>query len=107
MDFGRWENTAWLDIAPGELAAWTEAFADHAAGTTGETVTGFMARVASAFDDERRLGGPRDAVWITHAGVIRAVSLLACGVRHVERADQWPLDAPEYGQWRTLALQSV
>ncbi|MDP3166645.1 MAG: phosphoglycerate kinase, partial [Hydrogenophaga sp.] len=45
-----------------------------------------------------------DTVWVTHAGIIRAAQLLARGVRDVERADQWPLDATACGQWRTLEL---
>ena len=64
-------------------------------------MTRFMARVASAFD---ALPGQGDTLWITHAGVIRAVDLLAQGLRQIERADQWPLEAPKYGQWRLLNL---
>jgi alpha-ribazole phosphatase len=40
----------------------------------------------------------RDAAWITHAGVIRAVLLLHQGVRRVERADQWPTRAIGMGE---------
>ncbi|MBT9476812.1 histidine phosphatase family protein [Polaromonas sp.] len=101
MDFGQWEGRAWLGIAPAELAAWTDDFADHAVGHSGECVRGFMARVGAVIDS---LQGPSDTLWITHAGVIRAVDLLAQGVRHPEQASQWPLDAPNYGQWRTLVL---
>lgn len=109
MDFGAWEGRAWQDIAHAELQAWTDDFSGHAAGGHGESVAGFMARVASAFD---ALPGPQgaagaDAVWITHAGVIRAAGLLAQGIRHVERADQWPLDAPKYGQWRLVSLPAA
>ncbi|MDQ3058136.1 MAG: histidine phosphatase family protein [Pseudomonadota bacterium] len=99
MDFGRWEGRAWQAVDPAELQAWTDDFADYPVGRTGESVSAFMARVAWAFD---ALEGPGDTLWITHAGVIRAVELLAQGVRHIERADQWPLDAPNYGQWQTL-----
>ena len=59
-----------------------------------------MGRVGHAIDDLP----PADHVWITHAGVIRAAQLLAQGVRHVERADQWPVDAPAFGQWCTLVV---
>jgi alpha-ribazole phosphatase len=31
--------------------------------------------------------------------VIRASQLLAKGLRQVNRADQWPHDAPAFGQW--------
>lgn len=101
MDFGQWEGLAWQGIARAELAAWTDDFADHAVGRSGECVRGFMARVGAVFDS---LQGPSDTLWITHAGVIRAVDLLARGVRCPQQASQWPLAAPNYGQWRTLAL---
>jgi len=102
MDFGQWEGRAWQEIDRAELEAWTSDFANHALGQHGESVTAFMARVASAFDALQQV---HDTVWITHAGVIRAVALLAQGVRHIERAGQWPLDAPNYGQWRLLNLR--
>ncbi len=38
-----------------------------------------MARVGAAWDDWRASG--RDAVWVTHAGVMRAALLLSRGVR--------------------------
>jgi len=101
MDFGQWEGRAWQDITPAELQAWTDDFANYAVGRDGESVSQVMARVASAFDE---LQGPADTLWITHAGVMRAVHLLARGVRQVARADQWPRDAPAYGQWCTLKL---
>jgi alpha-ribazole phosphatase len=34
------------------------------------------------------------------------VELLAQGQRQIERADQWPLDAPKYGQWRLVTLHA-
>jgi alpha-ribazole phosphatase len=141
MDFGRWEGRAWDAIAQSELQAWTDDFAHYAVGLTGESVTAFMARVASALDglggedsgwepvpqaltpvcaqterahssQARQLAGQKgcalsfnqgaEMLWITHAGVIRAVQLLAQGLRHIEHAGQWPLDAPNYGQWQTL-----
>ena len=101
MHFGHWEGRAWADIDPTELAAWTDDFANYRAGGTGESVTQFMARVASAFDE---LDRAKDTLWITHAGVIRAATLIAQGIRHVSRADQWPTDAPAYGQWCKLEL---
>ena len=47
-----------------------------------------------ALDRDR---GKGDVLWITHAGVIRAVRLLLAGVRVVERADQWPREAVPFG----------
>ena len=99
MNFGQWEGRPWADIDVAELTAWTDDFANYRAGTTGESVMQFMARVASAFDE---LDPRRDSIWVTHAGVIRAATLIAQGIRHISRADQWPLNAPAYGQWRKL-----
>jgi len=101
MDFGQWEGRAWADIDPAELAAWTDDFAHYRAGGTGESVTQFMARVAKAFDE---LDPAKDTLWVTHAGVIRAATLIAQGIRHISRADQWPTDAPSYGQWCKLTI---
>ena len=94
--FGQWEGRAWQAIAPAELAAWTDDFAYYPAGQSGESVATLMARV----------GTRTNTLWITHAGVIRAATLLAQGVRHISQASQWPLDAPKYGQWQTLALDT-
>ena len=101
MNFGHWEGRPWADIAPAELAAWTDDFARYRAGGTGESVTQLMTRVASAFDE---LDPANDTVWITHAGVIRAATLIAQGIRHISRANEWPIDAPAYGQWCKLTI---
>jgi len=45
-----------------------------------------------------------DTLWITDAGIICAAQLIASGVRHIRQADQWPADAPAYGQWCKLDL---
>jgi alpha-ribazole phosphatase len=103
MNFGAWEGRRWNDIAPAELQAWTDGFADYPVGGSGESTSQIMARVASAFDD---LQGQPDTLWITHAGVIRAAELIARGVRQIVRADEWPVEAPSYGQWCTLELQT-
>ena len=103
MHFGQWEGRAWADIAKAELDAWTDDFANYRAGGTGESVTQFMARVAAAFDE---LDPSKDTLWVTHAGVIRAVTLIASGIRHVNRADEWPTHAPAYGQWCKLPVTS-
>ena len=64
-----------------------------------------MQRVAAAFDETCAVLAPeRDAVWITHTGVIRAAALIAGGVRCVGSAAQWPGGAPDFGAWRTLTL---
>ncbi|MDB5890112.1 MAG: phosphoglycerate kinase [Polaromonas sp.] len=101
MHFGQWENQAWASLPETELTAWTDRFAHYPAGASGESVTQFMARVAAALD---AIDTNADTLWITHAGVIRAARLIAGGTRAVTRADQWPADAPAYGQWCKLAV---
>lgn len=103
MNFGNWEGRAWSDIARAELEAWTSRFNDYKTGQNGESVARFMTRVAAVFDE---LPAGTDCLWITHAGVIRAAQLLASGVRQIDRADQWPIASPAYGQWCKLSLQS-
>ncbi len=102
MHFGRWENRAWSSLPREELDDWTANVAHYAAGQSGESVFQFMNRVASAFD---ALPSHSDVLWVTHAGVIRAAQLLARGIRNIERADQWPSDAPSYGQWCKLEIK--
>mgnify|MGYP000022239354 CR=1 FL=1 len=53
-----------------------------------------------ALDDWQRQG--RDALWVTHAGVIRAATLWWQGVALPASAADWPVAAPGYGQWLCL-----
>lgn len=99
MHFGLHEGVAWADIGEPAMDAWTADFWAHRFGGQ-ESVAEFMGRVAQVWDacQPARAAG-QVQVWITHAGVARAVSLLAQGVRSVQRADQWPCEAPAFGQW--------
>ena len=99
MNFGAWEGQRWADIARAELDAWTADFDGYRVGGRGESVNAFMVRVAAAFDE---MPYAENTLWITHAGVIRAVQLIASGQRQLQRADQWPVAAPAYGQWCKL-----
>jgi alpha-ribazole phosphatase len=100
MDFGCWEGRAWADIAEPELTAWTSDFSDYRPGG-GESTTQFLERVASAWS---ALGaGSPDVLWVTHAGVIRAVHwLLTHGCHTSPQPAQWPHHAPEPGKWTRL-----
>ena len=93
MDFGQWEGRSWDDIGEPAMSAWTRDFASHRPGG-GESVQQLLGRVRRAMERER---DGDDALWITHAGVIRAARLLLSGVRVVERADQWPRDEVPFG----------
>ena len=101
MNFGCWEGQRWDAIAQADYDAWVADFAEHRFGGQ-ESVSEFMRRVTCAWDENQRQG--LDAVWITHAGVIRAASLLAQGVRQVAQAAQWPSDAPAFGGWCELRV---
>jgi alpha-ribazole phosphatase len=96
MDFGCWEGQRWSDIPKAELDAWTADFFTLRFGGR-ESVQAFMQRVAAALADTTPLA--QELVWITHAGVIRAVSLQAQGIASIDRADQWPQAAPAWGEW--------
>ena len=100
MDMGAWEEGPWDAIDRAEFDTWTREFADTRAGGTGESTRQFMRRVGEAFDEWRADG--RDAIWVTHAGVIRAVWLLREGLRCVERADQWPSQPIGFGECVTI-----
>ncbi|CAN7391080.1 histidine phosphatase family protein [Variovorax paradoxus] len=95
MDFGAWEGRPWSSIERAEFEAWTCNFAEGCPGGHGESTARFMQRIGTAFDDWRASG--QDAVWVTHAGVMRAVELLHRGVRRVDDAAQWPSAPIDYG----------
>lgn len=95
MDFGAWEGRPWAHIPRAEMDAWLACFADHPPGG-GETLRTFMARVAAAWDDWR--ASSRPALWITHAGVMRAALLLSRGIRLPAQAADWPAQPLPFGQ---------
>jgi alpha-ribazole phosphatase len=75
MNFGAWEMRAWDAIAPEELRAWTEDFSAYRCGGSGESAGQFVQRVARRLIQSAQ--GGNDEIWITHAGVIRALLWLA------------------------------
>ena len=85
------DNTGSLFMAREELAGDVLVW-------NGDTMvsSALMARVGAAWADAQRAPGP--VVWLTHAGVIRAATLRARGVTTVQRADQWPVQGPGFGQ---------
>ncbi|WP_445288878.1 histidine phosphatase family protein [Variovorax atrisoli] len=97
MDFGAWEGRPWADIPREDFDAWTADFAGSRAGTHGESVRAFMSRIAEAHDEW--LAQPRDTLWVTHAGVLRAVSLLRRGIRCPASAGDWPSGEMPFGGW--------
>ena len=100
MDFGQWEGQRWDDIGAAAIDAWVSDFAGHRPGG-GESVRQFMQRVAVVWD-ETALSADGPTLWITHAGVIRAATLLQRGQRQIANAAQWPAAAPRFGSWVQL-----
>jgi alpha-ribazole phosphatase len=112
MHFGAWEMKTWSSIAPQELAAWTNAFATYRCGGTGESAGMMVQRVAQRLHESIQSG--ENQLWITHAGVIRAVQWLSAQpfelftelVRQPDpaqilsqlRAGDWPKGEVAFGQ---------
>ena len=99
MNFGCWEQHRWDAIPRAAFDQWMADFGRHAFGGV-ETVDALMQRVGAVWDEGLERSVPQ--VWITHAGVIRAATLIAQGVRQVTRADQWPRDVLAFGECRLL-----
>jgi alpha-ribazole phosphatase len=114
MDFGEWEMQPWAQIPAVQLRAWTDDFAHYRCGSSGESTSAFVQRVAQRLCESLVSG--QDELWITHAGVWRALlwlqrqqlssqALIALAARpqraHL-RADAWPQDAWLFGQWQTV-----
>lgn len=102
MDFGVWELQRWDAVPPKAFDDWMADFAHHRFGGA-ESTQMLLYRVAAALG-ELRPATSTDVLWITHAGVIRAVRhILSSGV-HIREAAEWPKDAPEPGGWVTVEL---
>lgn len=101
MDFGCWEGVLWEAIEKRHYDAWNADFARHRFGGR-ESVAELMRRVRQARAEAARAG--EEMAWITHAGVMRAMVLLDRGVRRIEHAEQWPREAPAWGEWLELTL---
>ena len=101
MHFGQWELKGWDAIPRSAFDDWMADFAHHRFGGV-ESTQQIIERVADALESQRAAG---DAVWVTHAGVIRAVQFVATqGRGPIRDASQWPREAPEPGGWLTLEL---
>jgi alpha-ribazole phosphatase len=96
MDFGRWELQPWDAMPRAAFDVWMADFAHHRFGGA-ESTQELIDRVADALDDLRQRV-PGEAVWVTHAGVIRAAQFITThGRGPICYASQWPQDAPATG----------
>lgn len=103
MDFGQWELQPWNTIPRAAFDAWMADFAHHRFGGA-ESTQQVIDRVASALQDLRSTGRS-ETVWVTHAGVIRAVQYLALhGDRPIRAVSEWPVDAPAPGAHMVITI---
>ncbi|MGE0098301.1 MAG: histidine phosphatase family protein [Hydrogenophaga sp.] len=103
MDFGRWELKPWEHIPRSAFDDWMADFAHHRFGGS-ESTQQLLYRVAAAMADLRPATSG-DVLWVTHAGVIRAVQhIVKSGAPQIREAGEWPKDAPEPGGWTWVEI---
>ncbi len=101
MDFGQWELQRWDAIPRVAFDTWMADFAHHRFGGA-ESTQQIIERVAEAIEDLQKQS-VAEAIWVTHAGVIRAAQFVAThGRGPIVYASQWPREAPEPGGWMAL-----
>lgn len=106
MHFGGWELRPWDSLPRSEFEDWMAGFAHHRVGgdRSGESTQQVLDRVAAALDAALATQLP-EMVWVTHAGVIRAVQyLIQPGRRTIAGAHEWPRQAPPPGGWLALSV---
>ncbi len=105
MDFGTWEGQPWDTVSVDEWNAWLADFAHYPVGSHGESVAQLMDRVQQ-FVQEHQACGNHWQLWVTHAGVIKAMELLSQGLtaQCVQTARQWPGSSCSYGKWLACPL---
>ena len=103
MHFGQWELRPWDRIPRPAFDDWMQDFAHHRFGGI-ESTQMLLERVSLALA-ELRASGAGSAVWIAHAGVIRAVSyLVSGGPMPIPGAGHWPREAPAPGEGLCLDI---
>ena len=112
MDFGQWEGLAWDAIERTEIDAWTQDFLTHRPGG-GESVHALLQRTQRALalgQQAAQAQGIQTLIWLTHAGVIRAVEcLLTWGPQALLtlQARDWPMTPCAFGSWQIHTLPPV
>lgn len=103
MNFGAWELQRWDDVPRAAFDRWMADFGRHRFG--GEESTGeLLKRVGSLLEACLRMEAEH-TVWVTHAGVIRAVQyIVSSGGTEIEEVSQWPEAAPSPGGHMCLEI---
>ena len=101
MNFGCWEMQAWNSVPQSAFDAWLADFDYHRFGGI-ESTQCVLKRVAEVLKHQQS-----DALWIAHAGVIRAVQwLVEHGRAPVKQAANWPGTVVEPGGlWSVPAFE--
>jgi alpha-ribazole phosphatase len=105
VNFGHFEGIPWAQIPKSAVDAWTADFGNHRFGGV-ESANEVLQRVKAAFDDSLALRR-NNVLWITHAGVIRAASLVMQGIYQVSSTQQWPQAVVEFGSCVTIDNHSI
>ena len=102
MDFGEWEGHLWEDIPKSAIDTWTEEFNDHPFGG-GESTGQLLNRVWLLMENAKRRH--EDQIWVTHAGVIKAVQfIMNNGEPYIKSAADWPRETTNFGDWITVDI---
>lgn len=106
MDFGCWELQAWNAIPRAFIDDWVNNFAHYRFGGV-ESTQCVIDRVAQVITGMRAaLGADGQAVWITHAGVIRAANYIAAhGSQRPAELDLWPQGAIAPGALQEIVMK--
>lgn len=110
MNFGIWEGKTWSAIPKEALDQWSSDFAQHKFGGE-ESSQDVINRVHAVYQtclEQAQTCNSNDVIWITHAGVIRALLYLQKnGMRPIEIVEQWPREAPSFGQYLCMDLPAI
>lgn len=100
MDFGCLEGKPWANISKSAVDAWTADFGDHRFGGK-ESANEVLQRVKAALYEHAALGAD-NVLWITHAGVIRALDLCHQGIYQLTLSSEWPREVFEFGCYKAI-----
>lgn len=112
MHFGTWEMQAWNEIPKVNIDVWINDFSQHRFGGI-ESCQDVLTRVIAVYQDmltelqaRAKSAEKCQIIWITHAGVIRALNYyLATGNSTIAHVDQWPKNAPGFGEWVQYTIE--
>ncbi len=107
MDFGQWEMQPWDCIPREAIDLWVAEFPHHRFGGQ-ECAQDVIERVYGALSSAFQLNVP-EIVWVTHAGVIRAVQFLSTYPKRtaIQSVAEWPTSAPPMGEWVCLEINRL